>query len=109
MTINTLRAIKKANKFLRLIEDVTNQFQEELNKTEVFSSEEENPFYQLGRLTHEKYGSGCWQGLVLMQFSLNAMLYFQGRLDQENFEQCKEMIRDTFKEIDDLSTTPTMH
>lgn len=105
MSIETIKAIKKANKFMQIIEQVTAHYNNELSLA-VGDNFEENPFYHLSRLTHEKYGHGHNLSLMLIQQGMNSMLYFQGKLDEETYQNCKECITGILEEIEILSQKP---
>lgn len=102
MSVETIKAIKKANQFMHIIEQVTAHYNNELHLA-VSDNPEENPFYHLSRLTSEKYGPGHYLSLLLIQQGMNSMLYFQGKLDEESYQECKEYITNILEEIDNLS------
>ncbi len=102
MSIETIKAIKKANQFLQVIEQVTAHYNNELQLA-ISEDPEENPFYHLSKITSEKYGPGHYLSLLLIQQGMNSMLYFQGKLDEESYQECKEYITNILEDIDALS------
>ena len=105
MNSETLKAIKKANQFLNIIEQVTAHYDNELELATSID-QDQNPFYHLGKITQQKYGSGIYLSLLLMQQSLNTMLYFQGKLDEESYQECKAYIEQILEELDTLTQPP---
>ena len=57
MSAEQVKAIRKANKFMQVIEQVTAHYNNELHM-DYSDNPEENPFYQLAKITSEKYGPG---------------------------------------------------
>ena len=105
MKVGTIKAIRKANQFIQVIDQITAHYNNELNLA-VSDNPEENPFYHLSRITTERYGPGHHLSLLLIQQGMNSMLYFQGKMDEETYHECREYITNLLEEIEFLSTTP---
>jgi len=106
MNAETIKAIRKANQFLQVIEQVTAHYNHEISQP-ISDNPEENPFYHLSRLTAERYGPGHYLSLLLIQQGMNSMLYFQGKLDEESYQECREYIANILEDIENLSITQT--
>ena len=89
---------REAAEYLKAIE----QMAEVLSNTTEQSggtTADEHPFTHLGSLAQEKYGPGGHLAIGLVIMGLTSMCYFQGKIDEEDFQAVRPSLPGLVKKL----------